>query len=216
MKFTVEMGVLIGFLIITILVSLMNVGNILPYSGMRNYSKYEGFKEGGSNSEDLEDSSEEPVVKKNKESDSNEKTSSYQSPLTTSKTRSSSDDSSSDKTSSDKTSSDKTSSDKKSEYSKNDEKDNIISSVKKIQDEAFEVINSLKEKAGMQPMGFSPVGSDTKLDMFSLNRGSNSCIPSSYSNSQGYICMTPEQQKLLSTRGGNQSGSSMSNVQPAN
>lgn len=200
MKFTVEMGVLIGFLIITIMVSLMNVGNILPYSGMRNYYKYEGFKEGGSNSEETtpEDLPDASQVKKNKDSESTEKTTSSPSTLSSSTTK------------------DGSSKNTKSEDGKNDEKDNIISSVKKIQDEAFDVINSLKEKAGMQTMGFSPVGSDTKLDMFSLNRGSNSCIPSSYSNSQGYICMTPEQQKLLSTRGGNQSGGSMTNVQPAN
>jgi len=47
MKFTVEIAVLIALLLLSIGVSLLNVGSILPYSSHKQHYKYEGFKEGG-------------------------------------------------------------------------------------------------------------------------------------------------------------------------
>ena len=64
--------------------------------------------------------------------------------------------------------------------------------------------NTPKESfSGMDTIKASNVNNDVVLDTFSLDKGSLSCAASPYSNSQGYICMTPVQQQQLSTRGGN-------------
>ena len=47
-----------------------------------------------------------------------------------------------------------------------------------------------------------PEGSDN-LFMFSYNRSHPSCCPSTYSSSRGCVCLTDEQKKNLSSRGGN-------------
>lgn len=65
--------------------------------------------------------------------------------------------------------------------------------------------NTSKESfSGMDTITASKLNNDVVLDTYSLEKGSLSCAASPYSNSQGYICMTPVQQQQLSTRGGNQ------------
>lgn len=59
-----------------------------------------------------------------------------------------------------------------------------------------------------EPFALSPalVDSSEKLDRFSGLKGSNTCEPSPYSNSTGYVCMTNQDKNILFTRGGNQTG----------
>lgn len=54
--------------------------------------------------------------------------------------------------------------------------------------------------AAVEPTG-TPVA--TSMALFQNNRASADCCPSAYSTSTGCICITDEQIKLLSTRGGN-------------
>ena len=62
----------------------------------------------------------------------------------------------------------------------------------------------------VQNMGglFGPQDNGNKLDIYSTARGnlSEECANTSngMSNSQGYLCLDAEQQKMLTTRGGNQ------------
>lgn len=208
MKFTVEMGVLIGLLVLSIGISLLNVGAILPYSSQREYQSCEGFKEGGTsdrptdeiplnlkeapgveNPSDYEDNS---VVTKNKSVDSSKKVTFQE------KEENEEDENPSG-----------TSSKKYEELEKAVKNVEILTNNNKNKTEE-------KSKEGMtsrlQP---SPTNTASSLDMYSLSRGSQSCTPSPYSNSQGYLCMNPEQVKLLSTRGGNQTGGAGLNVSPA-
>jgi len=68
--------------------------------------------------------------------------------------------------------------------------------------------NTQKESfSGMDTINASKTNNDVVLDTYSLDQGSLSCAASPYSNSQGYICMTPVQQQQLLTRGGNQTRS---------
>jgi hypothetical protein len=47
-------------------------------------------------------------------------------------------------------------------------------------------------------------GQNQKLDSFSDNMGDKKkCIKTNMSNQNGFICLTPEQMKMLQTRGGN-------------
>lgn len=196
MKYMVEVAVLISLLLLSIGVSLLNVGTILPCPSQKQYHSYEGFKEGGTpdqpddttnlnlkdapgveNPSDYEDTS---VITKNKDNKINKKT--------------------------------------EETYEKNIKQTDKPTNKKVIlqDDEDEPEKETFSKKEGMTPIIHpSPSSTDTSLDMYSLERGSNSCIPSPYSNSQGYLCMTPEQVKLLSTRGGNQTGGSDLNVSPA-
>jgi hypothetical protein len=72
----------------------------------------------------------------------------------------------------------------------------------KEQKESFEV-KKVEGFEGLQP---SPLNSSEKLDIFSDFDGKNTCTPSSYSNSKGYLCLDDKATQLLLTRGGNASG----------
>jgi len=52
----------------------------------------------------------------------------------------------------------------------------------------------------------APIGPEMSVDIYSQAKGSSSCEASPYSNSTGYLCLNDEQEKLLKTRGGNQTG----------
>ena len=52
----------------------------------------------------------------------------------------------------------------------------------------------------------APVNAQTTLDSYSTLKGSTTCEPSPYSNSQGYLCMSESDKLNLLTRGGNQTG----------
>lgn len=226
MKFTVEIAVLIALLLLSIGVSLLNVGSILPYSSHKQHYKYEGFKEGGTsdrpddkipfdldeapgveNPKNYEDTS---IVTKNKSSSNtinknnnnlpSQDTENWSSP----KPRSGE---SINSSSSLISSSDPVSTSKKTLSFQDEDSDT---------QEPLQNKKPNNKKEGMTSMVHpSPVSTNTSLDMYSLERGSSSCTPSPYSNSKGYICMTPEQTKLLNTRGGNQTGGYDLNVVPA-
>jgi hypothetical protein len=68
--------------------------------------------------------------------------------------------------------------------------------------EKFEV----EKLEGFEGLQYSPLNSPEKLDIFSDFDGKNTCTPSSYSNSKGYLCLDDNATKLLLTRGGNASG----------
>jgi len=51
----------------------------------------------------------------------------------------------------------------------------------------------------------SPASTDASIDIFSQAKGDNTCKSYGYMNSTGFLCMTPDQVKLLTTRGGNMS-----------
>jgi hypothetical protein len=73
---------------------------------------------------------------------------------------------------------------------------------KEKQKESFEV----KKVEGFEGLQTSPLNSSEKLDIFSDFDGKNTCTPSSYSNSKGYLCLDDKATQLLLTRGGNASG----------
>lgn len=196
MKYMVELAVLISLLLLSIGVSLLNVGTILPYSSHKEYHSYEGFKEGGTS-----DQPDDTIPLNLKEAPGVENPSEYEDTSVITKN-------------------------KNTELNKNTEvkTDKNVKPIDKTtnkkvtfqdNDDATES-EPFTKKEGMTPMIYpSPSSTNTSLDMYSLERGSHSCIPSPYSNSQGYLCMTPEQVKLLNTRGGNQTGGSELNVSPA-
>lgn len=55
-------------------------------------------------------------------------------------------------------------------------------------------------------MIYSPYNEVSKPDVFINSKGSLKCSGSGYSNSDGPLCLTPEQISLLKTRGGNSTG----------
>jgi hypothetical protein len=55
-------------------------------------------------------------------------------------------------------------------------------------------------------------GTDAPIDPFSSSSGSLTCNGSGYSNSQGALCISPENMKLLTTRGGNSTGQTSGNL----
>lgn len=72
-----------------------------------------------------------------------------------------------------------------------------------------------KSEAGVDVMkvnGFdglfhSPVGSEKPLDIYSALPSGKQCTSSPYSTSTGYLCLDDNAKSMLSTRGGNQTGS---------
>jgi len=206
MKFAVEVYVLIGLLILTISISLMNTGSILPYSNMKQHYKYEGFKE---NAESNSNSNEDETLSSG---DMNDKLT-FDSETVSAKTLNADSKSSSKEETTPKK---KSSESSDTSYSMSDnKKDSAASSKKSVTfDESSLSLKDSKEsskdkKESMQSMNPSPVDSESSLDMFSLTKGSYSCTASPYSNSNGYLCMNQEQQRLLYTRGGNQTGGSI-------
>ena len=57
---------------------------------------------------------------------------------------------------------------------------------------------------GFQGIQSSPYGEEKPIDVFSGLPSGNSCTPSPYSNSKGYLCLDENTKQLLLTRGGNQ------------
>ena len=55
-------------------------------------------------------------------------------------------------------------------------------------------------------------GTEAPIDPFSSSSGSLSCNGAGYSNSQGALCISPENMKLLTTRGGNATGQTSGNL----
>lgn len=55
-------------------------------------------------------------------------------------------------------------------------------------------------------------GDEKPIDHFSSSSGSLSCNGAGYSNSQGALCISPENMKLLTTRGGNATGQTSGNL----
>ena len=51
----------------------------------------------------------------------------------------------------------------------------------------------------------SPASTDASIDTYSQAKGDTTCKSYGYMNSTGFLCMTPDQVKLLTTRGGNMS-----------
>lgn len=64
---------------------------------------------------------------------------------------------------------------------------------------------SLKTE-GFQGIQSSPYGQEKPIDIFSGLPSGNSCAPSPYSNSKGYLCLDENAKNQLLTRGGNQTG----------
>jgi hypothetical protein len=67
--------------------------------------------------------------------------------------------------------------------------------------------SEVKKVEGFEGLKPSLLNSSEKLDIFSDFEGKNTCTPSSYSNSKGYLCLDDKATQLLLTRGGNASGS---------
>ena len=59
---------------------------------------------------------------------------------------------------------------------------------------------------GFEGLHSAPFGADKLIDSFSQVSGSATCIPSTYSNSLGYLCLDDKHKQLLTTRGGNSTG----------
>lgn len=66
--------------------------------------------------------------------------------------------------------------------------------------------SQVKKVEGFEGLKPSPLNGSEKLDIFSDFEGKKTCTPSSYSNSQGYLCLDDKATQLLLTRGGNASG----------
>ena len=82
----------------------------------------------------------------------------------------------------------------------------------KEEEEAFEPMDEYNSPA-IKVAGFKGVQSgafgNEKIIGFMYNNESNtSCKPFGYTNSKGNICMSPEDIKMLTTRGGNAGGAS--------
>lgn len=71
-----------------------------------------------------------------------------------------------------------------------------------------ETDDSLVKTEGFEGLQSSPYTDEKPIDLFSQLKASNSCSPSPYSNSQGYLCLDEITSQLLSTRGGNQTSES--------
>ena len=59
---------------------------------------------------------------------------------------------------------------------------------------------------GFEGLQSSPYGEEKPIDIFSGLPSGNSCAPSPYSNSKGYLCLDENAKNQLLTRGGNQTG----------
>lgn len=66
----------------------------------------------------------------------------------------------------------------------------------------------LVKTEGFEGLQSSPYTDEKPIDLFSQLKASNSCTPSPYSNSQGYLCLDDQTKQLLLTRGGNQTSES--------
>ena len=60
---------------------------------------------------------------------------------------------------------------------------------------------------GFDGLFCKPYAADNSIDIYSKASGSVTCEASGYTNSMGNLCMDANQKKLLTTRGGNVSGS---------
>lgn len=83
-----------------------------------------------------------------------------------------------------------------------------------IMDEEAKVEDGVEKKKkeesfkaeGFEGIQSSPYGQEKPIDIFSGLPSGNSCAPSPYSNSKGYLCLDENAKNQLLTRGGNQTG----------
>jgi len=73
--------------------------------------------------------------------------------------------------------------------------------------EGSEPQQSPSKVEGFQGLQSAPFADEKVIDIYSQVKGSSECPANPYSNSKGYLCMTPTDTSLLMTRGGNQTGS---------
>jgi hypothetical protein len=66
--------------------------------------------------------------------------------------------------------------------------------------------SSCQSSIGFGGLLCSPDENSNPKDIYSDAQGSLGCKSYGYSNSRGFLCMEPEQVRLLTTRGGNASG----------
>jgi hypothetical protein len=66
--------------------------------------------------------------------------------------------------------------------------------------------SSCQSSVGFGGLLCSPDDNSNPKDIYSHAKGSLGCKSYGYSNSRGFLCMDPEQLRLLTTRGGNASG----------
>lgn len=78
---------------------------------------------------------------------------------------------------------------------------------KKIHEAITKQTDSSTNLEGLEGLKSSSYGSEKPMDEFSRLPSSIKCEPSPYSTSLGYVCLDEHAKKMLSTRGGNQTGS---------
>lgn len=71
---------------------------------------------------------------------------------------------------------------------------------------SIEKKDSLRKIRGFDGLYPSPNYDDSKIDHYLQLPGSLNCEPGTLSNSKGYLCLGPNERKLLTTRGGNATG----------
>lgn len=90
-------------------------------------------------------------------------------------------------------------------FRSNDSTSTSYPEYKSMDDERVETTSPLKKVQGFSGLLSSVDYVAKPNDFLSETRGSSECRGSSYgySNSRGFLCMSPEQVQLLTTRGGN-------------
>ena len=170
--------VLLGIvLVLSIIVSILNTPNILPYSPVGNYSNFEGFDTPDTKSTSSPPTSGNAVVPSG-ENILNGKKFAIEDINNLKNLMSSIQD---------------TDTKKKPDNSGSGSGSTPTSNTKSNNIEPF-------------TLSPSPIDSNELFDRYSGLEGSPICEPSPYSNSMGYICMNPQDKNLLLTRGGNQTG----------
>ena len=88
---------------------------------------------------------------------------------------------------------------------RNNESSTSYPDYKIIDDGRMDEVSSLKKITGFTGLLSSPNHNAEPNDFLSKAQGSPNCRSHSYgyTNSRGFLCMNPEQVKLLMTRGGN-------------
>ena len=66
-------------------------------------------------------------------------------------------------------------------------------------------VNTAAKMRGFDGLYISPDAPELQIDTYSQAIGENSCKSYGLMNSRGYLCLKPEQVKLLTSRGGNMS-----------
>lgn len=71
----------------------------------------------------------------------------------------------------------------------------------------FVTIENFTSLKSVTDLPSSPYGDEKPIDEISRLSSGPQCEPSAFSKSSGYVCLDPHAKKMLSTRGGNQTGS---------